>query len=438
MGCTGGEEPDGTGETSAALSPAVYNLGTIVAPGKCVDVSGGSHDDRAQIQDWQCNGTGAQAWRVEDTGNSTVRLVNPQSGKCLDVDANGTANGTKVQLYTCNGTDAQRFWVEHVDLDVRFVGVGSSKCLDVAASGTADGTKIQLYSCNGTNAQRFRPAVISDGGGGGGGGGGGEWTSLPPRSDGKWVRVRNKCSFNLWIHAASAPDQGSVVLAPDDALLAPGSSRDYVAPNTWAAARVTAYGSGPRTGELEKAELTFGGGVLNYNVTYVDWVGLPLDIVGVGGSCNAAAHTTGCYARQADLTAGCPENFLRNGSSCLSARTYCANPSNQGNPYCHALDGAIASCASCPQDTTANVYMCANNYGNEPRWCAALNRGMTNAPDNANASLYYRNPPYNTYAKWVHQVCPDIYAFPYDDWLSHGGFRSCAGDEVRITFCPNG
>jgi hypothetical protein len=43
------------------------------------------------------------------------------------------------------------------------------------------------------------------------------------------------------------------------------------------------------------------------------------------------------------------------------------------------------------------------------------------------------------YAKWVHEVCPGIYAFSYDDWLSHGGFRDCMdGSEVRITFCPGG
>ena len=71
--------------------------------------------------------------------------------------------------------------------------------------------------------------------------------------------------------------------------------------------------------------------------------------------------------------------------------------------------------------------------------CAALKRGMVSAPDNPDESAYYKNPPFNDYAKWVHQVCPGIYAFSYDDWLSHGGYRDCAGGtEVRITFCPGG
>ncbi len=266
----------------------------------------------------------------------------------------------------------------------------------------------------------------------------GDWPSNAARADGKWVRVRNRCPFTVWVHAASAPDQGNVVLAPDDQPLATGQSRDYLAPNTWTSARVTAFVDGPRAGEQEKVEMTFGGGTLNYNVTYVDWVGLPMEVTAAGGSCTAAQHTTGCYASQASLTGGCPEGVLRDGRKCLSPRTYCANPVNQGNALCHLLDGAIASCPGCPKDTTTNAWMCAGQYANEPRWCAALHRGMVSAPDDPDQAHYYVNPPYSTYARWVHQVCPDIYAFPYDDWLSHGGFRSCQGDEVRVTFCPAG
>src|SRR5262249_55538524 len=210
------------------------------------------------------------------------------------------------------------------------------------------------------------------------------------------------------------------------------------APKDWSAARVTAFVDGPRQGELEKAELTFGGGTLNYNVTYVDWVGLPLEIVGVGGNCKAAEHTTGCYAKEREITSGCPESFLKQGKRCVAARSYCLDGANQGSTYCHALDGTIASCNGCSGGSTTNAYACNGPYQNDPRMCAALNRGMTGQPDSANDALYYKSPPFNTYAKWVHEVCPNIYAFPYDDWQGKGGFRSCSGDEVRITFCPSG
>jgi hypothetical protein len=66
---------------------------------------------------------------------------------------------------------------------------------------------------------------------------------------------------------------------------------------------------------------------------------------------------------------------------------------------------------------------------------------MLNDPDNANASLYYQTAPYNSYSKWVHAICPGIYAFPYDDYgqANQSGFHSCTGGrQLNITFCPNG
>jgi hypothetical protein len=36
-------------------------------------------------------------------------LINKNSGKCVDARAAGTSNGTAIQQYTCNGTTAQSF-----------------------------------------------------------------------------------------------------------------------------------------------------------------------------------------------------------------------------------------------------------------------------------------------------------------------------------------
>ncbi|MCG8419445.1 MAG: RICIN domain-containing protein, partial [Proteobacteria bacterium] len=307
---------------SAVDDGGVYNFGTLASPGKCLDVASSSTADGANIHSWQCNGTGAQSFRAENLGNGRIRLVNTSSSKCVDVASNGSADGTNIHQWTCNGTAAQSFVTQDVGGgEVAFVHPSSGKCIDVDGANTANGTNIQLWTCNGTNAQRWQPTLLSDPGNPPGGG----WDSRPPRSDGKWVRVRNSCSFPIWIHGAGS----SGVLQPDNQQLAPGATRDYVAPNEWHAARVTAYTDGPRQGELEKAEMTFTNGVLNFNVTYVDWVGLPLALAGIGGSCNAS-HVTGCYAHQADLVNGCPHGFLRDGNRCLSPRTYCSNPVNHG------------------------------------------------------------------------------------------------------------
>jgi hypothetical protein len=135
-----------------------------VSPAKCLDISGGGSADGTNVQEWTCNGTGAQKWSVEDIGGGSARLVNPQSGKCLDVSGAGTADGTNIQLWTCNGTGAQSFRIADVASGtVEIKNTNSGKCVDVSAQGTADGTNVQLLSCNATNGQRWRPQVITGG-----------------------------------------------------------------------------------------------------------------------------------------------------------------------------------------------------------------------------------------------------------------------------------
>jgi chitinase len=146
---------------AANLAVGTYNFGTLASAGKCLDVNGAGTADGTNVQEWTCNGTAAQAWRVEDLGGGVSRLVNPNSNKCLDVNGAGTADGTNIQLWACNGTAAQSFAIESLDgQDVRIRNTNSGSCVDVAGSGTADGTNVQLWTCNGTNAQSWRPTLI--------------------------------------------------------------------------------------------------------------------------------------------------------------------------------------------------------------------------------------------------------------------------------------
>ncbi|HEY3816899.1 MAG TPA: family 16 glycosylhydrolase [Polyangiaceae bacterium] len=163
--------------TQGVASGDIYNFGAIAHPGSCMDAKGGGTTDGTQIQEWTCNGTGAQSFELEDDGAGGFYIVNTQADKCVDVQARGTANGTKVQLYDCNQTPAQTFVTEDAGNGfVYFVNTNSNKCLDVAGDNPADGTVVQLYDCNGTNAQRWNPTVIgaasSSGGGGNSSGGG--------------------------------------------------------------------------------------------------------------------------------------------------------------------------------------------------------------------------------------------------------------------------
>ena len=266
------------------------------------------------------------------------------------------------------------------------------------------------------------------------------------------VQVTNSCPVDVWIRGAGKEG----LLAPDNVHLVPGASQQYNAPLTWSAARIYAYLQAPDSGgnpqgQNDKIEMNFGnsGGVesINTDVTYVDWLALPsrIQAIGSGGDCT----TVGCQVPYAQVLNGCPKSLLT-GHECLSAGAYCSNPSNSGDPFCHALDPQVSACATrytdCAQAagaTTADVYSCAGTFFSQsPEYCAALNRGVLDQPGAGTpASSFYAAPPFNEYAAWVHRTCPGIYAFPYDDYGSsnQSSDHTCAGaTQLNITFCPGG
>ena len=273
---------------------------------------------------------------------------------------------------------------------------------------------------------------------GGTGGSGGEapipgWDVLAPLSSGVRLRVRSFCSKSLWLRVTNTSGV-TLTPSPSGAELGTGMVKNYDAPGEWKEGRITAFGAGPQTGEVEKVDVSVTNGLTYYTVQYLDALGLPVEAVGFGGAC-AAQKVEGCKARQRD-TATCPETFLSDGYRCLSARTYCLVPANQGNPYCHALDSAITSCAACPGGTTVDAYAGIGPYGGEARLAAALNRGMTADPDNKDASQFYKKTPHNTYARWARGLCPDTLAFPHDDYGAPVPYKNCDAKELRVTFCP--
>jgi hypothetical protein len=138
--------PDGTYVITSAYS------------GKCVDVAGASTANGAQVQQYQCNGTGAQRFALTNMGGGWYRLINPNSGKAIDIAAASTADGAKVQIYTDNGTNAQRFSFTQGNDPTTWVirNQASSKCLDVADWSTNDAGKIQQWSCSGGQNQLWR------------------------------------------------------------------------------------------------------------------------------------------------------------------------------------------------------------------------------------------------------------------------------------------
>jgi len=61
--------------------------------------------DGAQIQLYDCNGTGAQKWTV----TAAKDIVNNAANKCLDATGSSSANGTRLQIWTCTGGANQKW-----------------------------------------------------------------------------------------------------------------------------------------------------------------------------------------------------------------------------------------------------------------------------------------------------------------------------------------
>lgn len=132
----------------------------VVFSGKCVDINAAATAAGANVQQYICNGTGAQSFQVIDAGSGWYKILNTNSGKAIDVTSASTANGANVQQYTDNGTEAQRFTIAVTDSSdptaFSIMNENSSKCLDDQDWSTADRGNIQQWSCSGGANQSFR------------------------------------------------------------------------------------------------------------------------------------------------------------------------------------------------------------------------------------------------------------------------------------------
>lgn len=175
-----------------AEAPAAATI-KIQHSGKCLDISGGSRDDFAKVQQWECNGTAAQTFRLQDNDNDGwFAIVNTQSGKCLDAKAGAKAPGTPIIQYTCSGAVG---WNQHFKRGPNntLISRHSNLCLDVKDWSKNDGGEIQLWNCGNQANQNF--AIVGG-------------TTAPPANDWRLVWSdefngngdidRSKWNYEVW------------------------------------------------------------------------------------------------------------------------------------------------------------------------------------------------------------------------------------------------
>lgn len=81
--------------------------------GKCIEVRDSSHNDYAQVAQWDRHDLACAHWDIVNNSDGSVSFCNKESGKYLNVCGGGNApNGTKIIQYHDDGTSAMRFYIE--------------------------------------------------------------------------------------------------------------------------------------------------------------------------------------------------------------------------------------------------------------------------------------------------------------------------------------
>ena len=95
--------------TFTATSGGYFQVGTAASAAQVWDDTNVSTADGSPIQLWLYGGGNNQQWQPVAESTGTFHFVNRFSGKCLDVPAASTADSVQLQQYSCNGTGAQSF-----------------------------------------------------------------------------------------------------------------------------------------------------------------------------------------------------------------------------------------------------------------------------------------------------------------------------------------
>lgn len=131
-----------------------YNYFRIIAKhsGKCLDVSGGSRSNGADVIQWDCHGGDNQLWRLVPVGNY-YKIIAKHSGKCLDVSGASRSNGADVIQSDCHGGDNQLWRRVAVGNRFKITAKHSSKCLDVSGASRSNGADVIQWDYHGGDNQ---------------------------------------------------------------------------------------------------------------------------------------------------------------------------------------------------------------------------------------------------------------------------------------------
>ncbi|MFJ8038915.1 ThuA domain-containing protein [Kitasatospora sp. NPDC096147] len=145
----------------APVTTAPWYSVTSQANGLCVDARSAATANGTAIQQYTCNSTTAQDFRLTATDSGYVRLAarnNPD--QVVDVTGVSTADNAPLQLWAYGG-GANQQWrpVAEAGGAQHFVARHSGKCLTVATTAATDSVQLVQRTCDNSPAQSFRLAA---------------------------------------------------------------------------------------------------------------------------------------------------------------------------------------------------------------------------------------------------------------------------------------
>eukprot|EP01084_Bolivina_argentea_P286805 492053_1 len=189
---------------------------------------------------------------------------------------------------------------------------------------------------------------------------------------------------------------------------------------------------------------------IGYDITAVDYIGLPVNVAPYNS--NVIGET--CHNKSSggisihNIKSECPVKYTYTPPyGVCNSPFYCINNSTFKTTHqqiCNELSTTLQKCKtkqicgstlSLKNLTFMNGW-CDNTQNRE--WCAAIHRGVfgnKSRGESITSIDFYKYPPYNSYAKWIHNFS-EIYAFPEDDDGAQGGFQTCNTNIIKVEYCP--
>lgn len=139
---------DAPDETTPPDPSGIPENGSVQAASFCMDVSGNSKEDGAEIHAWKCHGKSNQDWRI--TKNAQLKVKH--SLRCAAVVGKSVA-GAKIEQTACAKTPTAgqrwKFWTSEI------VNGKTGWCLGVPNGNYVTGQEVAHAACNGTERQKF-------------------------------------------------------------------------------------------------------------------------------------------------------------------------------------------------------------------------------------------------------------------------------------------